>query len=118
MESDPSKRDKPDLQHFYENVDETFSFLPDETNKKFIASTMMQSVATGEIGWLSSSPRAKKLKTIVEMSHHALESDRNSLVSEAVTTYVRQKRSENTLTTYLYCWRMRFINVQRFRTFY
>jgi hypothetical protein len=25
MESDPSKRDKPDLQHFYENVDETFS---------------------------------------------------------------------------------------------
>jgi hypothetical protein len=94
MESNPSTHDKPDLRHFYENVDETFSFLPDEAKNKLIASTMVQSVDSGNTDWLGCSPRAKKLKTIVEMSKHALESERSTLVSEAVQTYIRQKKSE------------------------
>jgi hypothetical protein len=67
--------DVPTLDEFYERHQENFDFLSDDMKQRFIVGAIRRSVISGNDDILGTSPRAKKMKNIVQLWHDYLPED-------------------------------------------
>jgi hypothetical protein len=83
------------IEHICNEIDDNFSFLPDEMKNRYISERVRKHVVLGQSHLLGTSPRAKKLKVVIERSQqHMLEESSCRFISDAVTVYINQKNQK------------------------
>jgi flagellar basal body-associated protein FliL len=95
MEFDSTEEGVSSIEQYYQQIEETFDFLPEQVKTSFMAAKVRQSVTQGKDEFFQNSPRAKKIKTIVNLTEDLADDDRSRIISDAVTFYLSQKKAEN-----------------------
>jgi flagellar basal body-associated protein FliL len=95
MEFDSTEEGVSSIEQFYQQIEETIDFLPEQVKTSFMAAKVRQSVTQGKDEFFQNSPRAKKIKTIVNLTEDLADDDRSRIISDAVTFYLSQKKAEN-----------------------
>jgi hypothetical protein len=101
MDSPRTKKGYDDggsIEEVYQSFDNTFDFFSDELKSRFMAAMVRQSVISGNNND-TNSPRAKKLKTLVQFCQRIPEAERDSFVEAGITEYLNQKMSEKQVAT-------------------
>ena len=90
-----NKVDVPTIDQFYRSLDEKFEFLPEDLKSEFVTEKVIDSVVSRKDDLQFASPRAKKLKAVIQFSHNHLSEERsNSFLKKTVKEYLNQKLVE------------------------